>query len=112
MNQESNTHLNKIMTDIVIEKKSHTVSRVKEPIKYKVIVCNDDFTTVEFVVAMLVQVFKHSAAAAVALTLQIHNQGNAVAGVYSCEIAEQKALDGTQMARANEFPLLIQVVPE
>jgi ATP-dependent Clp protease adaptor protein ClpS len=100
------------MTDIVIEKKKLTATRIKEPTKFKVIVCNDDFTTVEFVVAMLVHVFNHSAEAAVALTLQIHNQGNAVVGVYSCEIAEQKALDGTQMARAHEFPLLIQVVPE
>ena len=61
---------------------------------------------------MLVQVFKHSLEGAIGLTMQIHNEGNAVVGIYSCEVAEQKALDGTQMARANEFPLLIKVVPE
>jgi ATP-dependent Clp protease adaptor protein ClpS len=100
------------MTDVVIEKKTHTVTRIKEPTRFKVIVCNDDFTTAEFVIAMLIQVFKHSMESAIGLTMKIHNEGNAVVGIYSCEIAEQKALDGTQMARANEFPLIIQVVPE
>jgi ATP-dependent Clp protease adaptor protein ClpS len=94
--------------DTVLEKKKTTTRQIKEPPKYKVIVLNDDHTPVEFVVAMLVAVFKHNQSSALELTLKIHNEGSAVAGVYSHEIAEQKILDGTNMARANGFPLILK----
>jgi ATP-dependent Clp protease adaptor protein ClpS len=94
--------------DTVLEKKKTTVRQFKEPPKYKVIVLNDDYTPVEFVVAMLVAVFKHDQGSALELTLKIHNDGSAVAGIYSHEIAEQKILDGTNMARANGFPLILK----
>jgi ATP-dependent Clp protease adaptor protein ClpS len=99
-------------TDIVIEKKTTTIKEVKEPGKYKVVICNDDVTPVEFVVALLVSVFKHDEAAAIALTLKIHNDGSATAGVYRFEVAEQKAIDATNMARNNDFPLVTKVLPE
>jgi ATP-dependent Clp protease adaptor protein ClpS len=99
-------------TDTVIEKKKVTSRKIQEPSKYKVIICNDDVTPVEFVVAMLVSVFGHSEPDALNLTLTVHNNGSAVAGTYSFEIAEQKSLDGTEMARLNGYPLLIKVEPE
>jgi ATP-dependent Clp protease adaptor protein ClpS len=99
-------------TDIVIEKKATTTRKVKEPSKYKVIVCNDDVTPVEFVVAMLVSVFNHEERQALNLTLAVHNKGSAVAGVYSFEVAEQKVLDATNMAHINGYPLVVKMESE
>lgn len=96
----------------VIDKKK-VVSRIpKEPGKYKVIVCNDDVTPVEFVVAMLVGVFNLSQNDALKLTIQIHNDGSAIAGTYIYEIAEQKSVDATQLARSNGYPLVLKLEAE
>ncbi len=95
-----------------IEKKKVSNKVPKEPGKYKVIVCNDDVTPVEFVVAMLIQVFKHAQSGALELTMKIHNEGKAVAGIYTFEIAEQKIADGTNLARANGFPLILKAEAE
>ena len=70
-------------TDIIVDKKIKTKDRIKEPNKYKVILCNDDTTSVEFVIAMLVTIFKHTEVSALKLTLEVHNKGSAVAGIYS-----------------------------
>jgi ATP-dependent Clp protease adaptor protein ClpS len=96
----------------VIEKKKTTNSIPKEPSKYKVIVFNDDQTSVEFVIAMLITIFNYSQDNALKLTLEIHNAGSAVVGVYSHEVAEQKSVDGTTMARLNGYPLIIKIEPE
>jgi ATP-dependent Clp protease adaptor protein ClpS len=96
----------------VIEKKKVTDKSAKEPGKYKVVLVNDDVTPMEFVIAMLVTVFNHDQSTALTLTVKVHNEGSAVAGVYTHEIAEQKALDGTQMARSHSFPLVIKVEAE
>jgi ATP-dependent Clp protease adaptor protein ClpS len=85
---------------------------LKEPSKYKVILFNDNHTTMEFVVLLLITVFRHTQASAVELTHRIHYEGKAVAGIYSFEIAEQKAIDATKMSRANNFPLVIKAMPE
>lgn len=97
-------------TEVVTKKV--TKEKFKEPPRYKVIVLNDDVTTMDFVVAMLMTVFKHSEVNAVNLTVEIHRQGSAVAGVYTHEIAEQKVLDATSMARNNGFPLVIKAEQE
>lgn len=99
-------------TDTVIEKKTTTTRKFKEPSKYKVIVCNDDVTPVEFVVAMLVSVFNHEERQALNLTLTVHNNGSAVAGIYSFEVAEQKVMDATEMARLNGYPLKVKAEAE
>jgi ATP-dependent Clp protease adaptor protein ClpS len=99
-------------TTPVIEKKKQTTKQLKEPGKFKVVVCNDDVTTVDFVVAMLMSIFKFDEKRAFDLTIAIHQKGSAVAGVYAYEIAEQKALDATNMARLNGFPLITKVEPE
>lgn len=101
-----------MITDTILEKDVDTVDNIKEPSKFKVIVCNDDVTPVEFVVSLLISVFRHAQNSALELTMQIHNQGSAVVGIYSYEIAEQKGLDATTISRNNGYPLLIKVEPE
>lgn len=103
-------------TDTVIEKQSKTTNKsankFEQPGKFKVVVCNDDVTPIEFVVSMLMTVFRHDQKSALELTLQIHNNGSAVAGIYSYEVAEQKGIDATNLARANGYPLIIKVEQE
>ena len=90
-------------TDINIDEKIEEL--VIDPGKYKVIMANDDVTPMDFVVEVLVGIFKHSVEVAEAITMEIHKKGNAVVGVYNFEIAEQKAVETTKLSRANGFPL-------
>ena len=99
-------------TDAVIEKKKVTSRSVKEPGKFKVVVCNDDVTPVDFVVAMLISVFRLEQTKAIQLTMKIHNNGSAVAGIFPFEIAEQKSIDCMNMARLNGYPLITKVEAE
>lgn len=96
-------------TDVIIKEKQTTDLDLKEPEKYKVIVCNDNVTPMEFVISMLMLIFKHDQQTSLDLTMKIHTQGSAIAGVYNYEIAEQKSIDGINMARTNGFPLIIKV---
>ncbi len=97
-------------TDIKLDEKIK--QKVVEPKKWKVIFLNDDHTPMDFVVSVLTQVFKHSEDSARDITLQIHQQGSAVAGTYTFEIAEAKAVESTNLARANGFPLQIKLEEE
>ena len=85
---------------------------LKEPRRYKVTIYNDDFTTMEFVVKILVQVFLKSEAEAEALMLQVHHSDKAVVGIYSYDVAISKARKATNMAREVGFPLRLTVEPE
>ena len=96
----------------VVDKEKIKNKDPKEPGKYKVVVLNDDHTPMEFVVAMLVSVFRHDEKSAVNLTLKIHETGSAVVGIYAYEIAEQKVIDGTNLARRNGFPLVLKAEAE
>ena len=100
------------MTDTAIEEKTRVTRKLKEPSKYKVVVMNDNYTPMEFVIALLVKVFSIPTDAAVQLTLEIHNQGSAVAGIYSYEIAEQKVSEATEISRLNGHPLVHKAVQE
>lgn len=100
------------MTDTAIEEKTRVTRKLKEPSKYKVVVMNDNYTPMEFVIALLVKVFSIPTDAAVQLTLEIHNQGSAVAGIYSYEIAEQKVSEATEISRLNGHPLVLKAVQE
>ena len=95
-----------------IETKQKTKIDVEPPSLWKVIVLNDDHTPMEFVIELLTGIFRHDQKSAQDLTLEIHNTGSAVVGVYSFEIAEQKGLEATQLSRTNGFPLQIQVERE
>lgn len=85
---------------------------VELPRKYKVIYLNDDITTMEFVVMTLMQIFDHDTDSAADITQRIHEDGSAVVGVYTFEIAEHKGVEVTVMARANGYPLQVKVEPE
>lgn len=85
---------------------------IKEPGKFKVVIHNDDVTPMEFVIALLMRIFKHSQEAAMELTMLIHNEGKAIAGVFTFEVAEQKGMEATNVSRQNKFPLLIKVEAE
>lgn len=100
------------MAEALTKEKTVEEVDVLKPSKYKVVVLNDDKTPIDFVIAMLMRVFKHTASAAEVITLKIHNEGSAVAGIYSYEIAEQKVLESTNLAREHGFPLVIKAEPE
>lgn len=78
---------------------------IKEPKKFRVVMHNDDYTTMDFVVRVLMAVFKKSLEQATRLMLQIHKQGKAVCGVYTEEVAETKVSAVESMARNEGFPL-------
>lgn len=97
-------------TDVQIDEKIEQI--VKEPSKFNVIFHNDDRTPMEFVVELLMSIFKHTQHTAEELTLKIHNEGSATVGVYSYEIAESKGVEATTLSRASGFPLVITVEEE
>ena len=87
-------------------------TNLKEPRRYKVTIYNDDFTTMEFVVMILTQVFFKSEAEAEALMLKVHHSDKAVVGIYSYAVATSTARKATNMAREEGFPLRLTVEPE
>lgn len=99
-----------IATEIQIEEQIKET--VLEPKKFKVIFMNDDATPMDFVVEILVGIFKHSEKTAQELTMTIHTKGSAVVGVYSYEIAEQKAIETTKVSREHGFPLQVAIETE
>jgi ATP-dependent Clp protease adaptor protein ClpS len=80
-------------------------TKVTEPPLYKVLLHNDDYTSMEFVVLLLEKVFNKSTAEATRIMLNVHQQGIGVAGVYHKEIAETKAAIVHDLAQKNEYPL-------
>lgn len=90
-------------TEIQIDEKIK--QKVQEPKKWKVVFLNDDTTPMDFVVDVLIETFRHTQVTAKAITLEIHIKGSGIAGVYSFEIAEAKAVEATQLARSSGFPL-------
>jgi len=97
-------------TDIQLDEK--IVVKISEPRQWKVILLNDDTTPMEFVVAMLTSIFKHTAESAHAVMLEVHESGSGIAGIYSFEIAEAKAVEATNLARTNAYPLQIKLEEE
>jgi ATP-dependent Clp protease adaptor protein ClpS len=91
---------------------SKTREEVKRPTLYKVLIHNDNYTTREFVVDVLQNIFHHSETDATRIMLFVHHQGVGVAGVYPYEVAEMKARRTEQLAREHEFPLRLTLEPE
>ncbi len=85
---------------------------LREPRRYKVTIYNDDFTTMEFVVRVLMQVFFKSQSEAEQLMMLVHRTQKAVVGIYSYDIAVSKVLKATRMAREEGFPLRLTYEPE
>jgi ATP-dependent Clp protease adaptor protein ClpS len=87
-------------------------TRPRKPPLFKVLLHNDDFTTMEFVVHVLQSIFQRPAGEAFRVMLQVHTEGWGVAGVYTYEVAETKAAKAAALAREHEYPLLCTVEPE
>lgn len=84
-------------------------TNILEPRRYKVTIYNDDFTSMDFVVKVLTQVFFKSEAEAEALMLKVHHSDKAVVGIYSYDVATSKVSKATKMAREAGFPLRLTV---
>jgi ATP-dependent Clp protease adaptor protein ClpS len=91
---------------------SEVVPALKVPRKYKVVLLNDDYTPMEFVVDVLKRFFHAREEIAVQIMLQVHYQGRGVCGVFTRDIAETKVVLVNDYARNNEHPLLCSMEPE
>lgn len=87
----------------VITKQKNKI-KIKKPKSYKVVMFNDDYTTMEFVIEVLVTIFNKSAIDAERIMLDVHEKGKGVAGIYSYDIAMTKVTTAMNMARQEGFP--------
>jgi len=92
-------------SDTVVERRTRPETRTKKPQMYKVILLNDDYTPMEFVVEILKGVFHKEHAEATRIMLHVHQNGMGVAGVFPFEVAETKVRTVDDLARQSEFPL-------
>jgi ATP-dependent Clp protease adaptor protein ClpS len=95
-----------------VSTQQETRQTVDQPPLYRVLLHNDNYTTMDFVVMVLVQVFHKPEAEAVRIMLDVHQKGIGIVGVYPREIAETKVQRVLQLARESEFPLLCTMEPE
>jgi len=93
-----------------VKERQHT--NLREPRRYKVLIYNDDFTPMEFVVKILVEIFFKSNTEAEALMLQVHHSDKAVVGIYSYDVALSKVSKATNISREAGHPLRLSVEPE
>lgn len=89
-------------TGIVTKQKDKI--KIKKPKNYKVIMHNDDYTTMEFVIEVLVRIFNKSIADAEKIMLDVHKKGRGVAGIYSYDIAITKVATAMSMAKSEGYP--------
>lgn len=94
-------------SDVVIEK----VRRTDKPRQHKVILHNDHYTTMEFVILVLMRFFQKSETEATHVMLTVHHKGAGVAGVYSKDVAETKVSEVTEFAQENGMPLRLTTEP-
>lgn len=101
--------MSKTKTQPVVRPKIEPKLNISEPLNYRVIYINDEQTTQEFVVETLKIIFGYDEGAAMALTMRVHEEGSAVVAVFPYEMAEQKGIEVTMLARANGFPLQVKI---
>lgn len=94
-------------TNIVTKQKSEV--KIKKPKNYKVLMYNDDYTTMEFVINILVSVFNKKLIEAEAIMLDVHERGKGIAGIYSYDIAITKVSTAMSMAKEKGFPFKLTV---
>lgn len=97
------------MSDTAVRTETREKIKIEEPSKYDVIFLNDEVTTYDFVIKVLKQIFHKTDEQAMALTKHIHDKGSGVVGTYLYEIAEQKGIETTVLARDEGFPLQVKV---
>jgi ATP-dependent Clp protease adaptor protein ClpS len=98
-------------TDVIVKPRMQTKTNVQPPSLFNVIYLNDDTTTMEFVVESLKNIFHHSEETAIEITHRIHQEGSSVVSTLPYEIAEQKGVEATVLARNNGFPLNVKLEP-
>ncbi len=94
-------------SDVAVQKRKKTA----RPKRYRVLLHNDDFTSMEFVVHVLITHFRRPPGEATQIMLEVHHQGVGVAGEYPKEVAETKVEEVTAEARAEGMPLLLTLEP-
>ncbi|MBK8169080.1 MAG: ATP-dependent Clp protease adaptor ClpS [Sandaracinaceae bacterium] len=99
-------------SDNAVITRTKTEKKVKKPPLYKVMLHNDPYTTREFVVEVLRDVFHRSESESIQIMLHVHNNGIGVAGVYPFEVAETKIQTVEKLAREYEFPLRLTMEAE
>ena len=100
------------MSDIVVTPRTRAKPKTKQPRLHKVILLNDDYTPREFVVAVLQAVFRMTENQAHRVMMTAHSKGVCVVAVYTREVAETKAKEGTEAGRKAGFPLMFSTEPE
>ena len=88
------------------------IVKVKKPSKYHVVLHNDDYTTMEFVIWVLMNIFNRNQEEAMKIMLDVHNNGRGICGTYSYEIAESKMTKVLAEAKKEGHPLLCTIEPE
>jgi ATP-dependent Clp protease adaptor protein ClpS len=91
--------------DVLPEDDVRSDEEIREPKQYRVVLHNDDYTTMDFVVEILVTVFHKPLAEATKIMLDVHKKGKGICGVYTYDIAATKVAQVHQMAKIREFPL-------
>src|SRR5262245_11540867 len=100
------------MSDFNTDVLTESEAKLEKPPMFKVLLHNDDFTTMEFVIFVLRTVFHKSEADAFYIMIKVHQEGLGIAGIYTYEIANMKMEKTLGLARAHEFPLLCTVEEE
>ena len=98
-------------TDVILKPRIQTKTNIQPPSLFNVIYLNDEVTTMEFVVESLKNIFHHSEETAIEITHRIHQEGSSVVSTLPYEIAEQKGVEATVLARNNGFPLNVKLEP-
>ena len=96
-------------TDIEVKNRLEINQAIKEPPMFKVIYINDDQTSMEFVIETLIDYFDYSVSTAHDITMDIHQSGSATVAVLPYEIAEQKGIEVSVMAKRHGFPLVVKL---
>jgi ATP-dependent Clp protease adaptor protein ClpS len=99
-------------TETTVDVKIKAREDIPEPVNYNVIYINDEVTTQEFVSETLVVIFHYTKMAADDMTMKVHQEGSAVVATLPFEMAEQKGIEVTMLARNNGFPLQVKLEPE
>jgi ATP-dependent Clp protease adaptor protein ClpS len=100
------------MTETITTPRAKVVAKTERPRLHKVILLNDDYTPREFVVTVLKGVFRMSEDQAYRVMMTAHRRGACVVAVYTRDVAETKATEGTEAGRAKGYPLMFTTEPE
>jgi ATP-dependent Clp protease adaptor protein ClpS len=103
------SHFNQSSDNLLVER---VAQKAKPPKRYKVVLLNDDFTPMDFVIEVLMRFFAMDEAKATQVMLAVHHQGKGICGIYSREVAETKAYQVNQYSRQHQHPLMCQIEAE